>query len=60
MKINSTVEVHVEIETDMNRTVISYDNLNIIINLIKGTKIYAEGVYIHLSCEDSDFSYTNL
>ena len=56
---NRNIRVHLEIETGMNRTGISLDNLEKYISLVKKKKnIIVEGVYTHLSSADDDEEYT--
>ncbi len=55
---NEKVNVHIELETGMNRTGIKKENLDEYIELIKKSKINVEGVYTHLSSADFDNEYT--
>ena len=58
--IKSTMKVHLEIETGMNRTGIKVEELYDYIDKINDTKnIKVEGVYTHLSSADYDSEYTN-
>lgn len=55
------VNVHLEIETGMNRTGINITNLEDFIKKIKeNTNIVVEGIYTHLSSADFDEEYTEL
>ena len=57
--IDSKIKVHLEIETGMNRTGISIENLNEFIKILTLNKnILVEGVYTHLSSADYDKNYT--
>ena len=55
---NKKFVVHLEVETGMNRTGISLNNLVDFINIIKDSQIEIEGVYSHLSSADFDRDYT--
>ncbi len=56
---NEKIKVHLEIETGMNRTGITLNNLNNFIDKVKMKKnIIVEGVYTHLSSADNDDLYT--
>ena len=56
---NEKIKVHLEIETGMNRTGITLNNLNDFIDKVKMKKnIIVEGVYTHLSSADNDDLYT--
>ena len=58
--IKSTMKVHLEIETGMNRTGIKVEELSCFIDNVKDVKnIKVEGVYTHLSSADYDKEYTN-
>lgn len=58
-KKKSKTKVHLEIETGMNRTGISLEELPKYIKLIKTCKnIEVEGIYTHLSSADRDSAYT--
>lgn len=57
---NSKVKVHLEIETGMNRTGISIDNLVKFLDRIKKSSLILDGVYSHFSSADFDEEYTNL
>ena len=52
------MNVHLEIETGMNRTGININNLENIINKIKNSNITIDGVYSHLSSADYDKEFT--
>lgn len=58
IELKSKIKVHLEIETGMNRTGISLDNLEKFIEKIKTSNIIVEGVYTHLSSADYDQEYT--
>ena len=58
IRYNKHFVVHLEIETGMNRTGISLDDLDYFIGLIKNSNIEIEGVYSHLSSADFDENYT--
>ena len=58
IRYNKHFVVHLEIETGMNRTGISLDDLDYFIGLIKNSNIEIEGVYSHLSSTDFDENYT--
>ncbi|MBR3208996.1 MAG: alanine racemase [Bacilli bacterium] len=55
-----SINVHLEIETGMNRTGIKINELESFIKIIKESNINVEGVYTHLSCADCDKEYTNM
>ena len=60
IKRKEKINVHIEIETGMNRTGVKLKDLEKFIDIIKKHKnIYIEGIYSHLSCADYDFEYTN-
>lgn len=60
LNIDKKIRVHLEIETGMNRTGISINDLEMFINKIKSNNnIIVEGVYTHLSSADNDKEYTN-
>lgn len=59
IETNRDYKIHLEIETGMNRTGISINNIEKILNKIKNTKIIIEGIYSHLSSADYDKEYTN-
>lgn len=56
---NNKLNVHLEIETGMNRTGINIDNLDNFIKKIKLSSITVSGIYTHFSCADYDKDYTN-
>ena len=57
--INSKIRVHLEIETGMNRTGISLEDLDNFIKIVKeNPNILVEGIYTHLSSADCDINYT--
>ncbi len=61
IKRKSNVNVHLEIETGMNRTGININHLEEFIDKTKENKnIVVEGVYTHLSSADFDEEYTNM
>ena len=55
-----SINVHLEIETGMNRTGIKINELESFIKKIKESTINVEGFYTHLSCADYDKEYTNM
>lgn len=58
-KRQEAVKVHIEIGTGMGRTGIHPDRTAEFIDLIKNYKnIEIEGIYMHMSCADTDFDYT--
>lgn len=60
LNINKEINVHLEIETGMNRTGIQLGKLKYFIKKIKqAPNIKVEGVYTHLSSADYDVNYTN-
>jgi len=51
--------IHLEINTGMNRTGIDKDEINSYLTLLKGlNNISLEGIYTHFSSSDSDYEYT--
>lgn len=58
IKYNKEFNIHLEIETGMNRTGINIENLDKYIKIIKKSKIKIEGIYSHLSSADYDKKYT--
>ena len=58
IKYDKEFNIHLEIETGMNRTGINIKDLNKFIETIKPSKINIEGVYSHLSSADFDKEYT--
>jgi len=59
VKNNIKMNVHLEIETGMNRTGISISNLDNFILKLKKSNINVEGVYTHFSNAEDDYQYTN-
>ena len=58
-KITKPIKVHLEIETGMNRTGISLDDLeDFIENIKENNNISVEGIYTHFSSADIDKEYT--
>lgn len=60
LNIRHKIRVHLEIETGMNRTGMSLEELKCIVSKLKEkTNIVVDGVYTHLSSADCDMDYTN-
>ena len=59
IKKKAKFNVHLEIETGMNRTGIQLDNLFAFIDKIKNSNLKVEGIYTHFSSADYDPEYTN-
>lgn len=57
---NNKINVHLEIETGMNRTGISIKSLPSFLNKISTSLINVSGVYTHFSSADVDSDYTNM
>lgn len=58
-EVKKPIKVHLEIETGMNRTGISLDNLEIFCHKVKNhPNIEVEGIYTHFSSADIDNKYT--
>ncbi len=59
MKCEKTVQVHLELETGMNRTGIKEEELEEFVSIIKtAPNLVVSGVYTHFSSADSDEEYT--
>lgn len=59
-KVDYKINVHIEIETGMNRTGFKLDEIKENIELLKSLDgINVEGIYSHLSSADNDKNYTN-
>lgn len=56
---NNKLNVHLEIETGMNRTGININNLDNFIKKLKLSSINVSGIYTHFSSADTDKDYTN-
>lgn len=54
---NKEIKVHLEIDTGMGRTGITYENLEKFIKILE-KNIKVEGIYTHFSVADTDFEYT--
>ncbi len=58
-KFKSEVKIHIEIETGMGRTGITYDEIDDFIKSIP-SNVVVEGVYTHFSSADYDDEYTKM
>jgi len=58
-KNNKIANIHLEINTGMNRTGINPDDINKYLNTFKSlNNVNLEGIYTHFSSSDSDYEYT--
>lgn len=60
-KIGKTANIHLEIDTGMNRTGINPNDIDKYLNIIHELKnINLEGIYTHFSSSDCDMEYTKM
>ncbi len=58
IKYNKRVNVHLELETGMGRTGVLENDLIDVVELLQNKNICVNGAYTHLSCPDSDSTFT--